>query len=337
MKTPATCTLRPYGISAVIFVLLLSACSAPKRGPVRLINVEGRSNCQVYGGWDRYTWTGTCEEGYAAGYGELRGYSGSTEMRVYTGQVKRGVMDGAGTLTVQTDGIGPITMTGTFRNGAFISGTEVTQRDGYTRVHENGVQVRSYSTASSNASSGSELSTFAAVLGGVAQGVAASRGAAAPATQPLPKSYTPTPTPSVAQSPYTASRATPAPASAPLSGVNSSANKKTAQLANECLNIKQDSISNAGISTEAGIMLNSCNEKVSYLYCVDSSNGGGHFSCRKGNFGAGDIRAHGGDTFSVMGANNPLRVHWFACTDGDGLLSSRTVRYENGAMRGTCR
>ena len=120
-------------------------------------------------------------KGYAAGYGELRGYSGSTEMRVYTGSNGRN-----GWLrnpTVQTDGIGPITMAGTFRNGSLISGTEITQRDGYTSRFLK--QVRSYSTASSNDSSGSGLSTFAAL--GMAQGVANEQGAAVPATQPMPK------------------------------------------------------------------------------------------------------------------------------------------------------
>jgi len=88
---------------------------------------------------------------------------------------------------------------------------------------------------------------------------------------------------------------------------------------------------------DMAIMLNSCSEKINYLFCVDSSNGGGHFSCRKQNFGSSDIRAHGSDTFSVMSANKPMRIHWFACTEGDGLLVSRTVRFDSGGMRGTCR
>ena len=32
-----------------------------------------------------------------------------------------------------------------------------------------------------------------------------------------------------------------------------------------------------------------------------------------------------------------MHIHWFACTEGDGLLVSRTVRFDSGGMRGTCR
>lgn len=331
MNTRATKPLRFYRLFAIVLALLMSGCAIPKPGVDRWMNVEGQTNCQIFGDWNRYTWTGTCEDGYATGSGELVGYGGSTKMWSYTGQLQRGLREGYGIMTY-----GPMTQTGTFRDGRLFSGTLT--GNGQQYVYENGAEVRGGMAASSNDSSDSGISTFAAVLGGVAQGVAASRNAATPATQPVPRTHTPTPAPVFAQSPYAtstaATRATPTPASSP-SGTYASANKKVARIAHVCL--KVENLSNKGISTESAIMRNSCDEKVNYLYCVDSSNGGGHFSCRKQNFGSGDIRAHGGDTFSVMGANNPLRVYWFACTEGDGLLVSRTVRFDNGGMRGTCR
>lgn len=334
MNIRAVAPLPVYRISAVLLVLLLSACSAPKRGPVRLINVEGQSNCLVYGGWDRYTWTGTCEEGYAAGYGELRGYSGSTEMRVYTGQVKRGVMDGSGTLTVQTDGIGPITMAGTFRNGSLISGTEITQRDGYTRVYENGAQVRSYSTASSNDSSGSGLSTFAAVLGGVAQGVAASRGAAVPATQPMPKTYTPTPAPSVTQSPYTtstATRTTPAPAPTPSVGRDTPSGDEAVR--NQCATIER--------YQGTWKAMNRCQEVVFVAFChvnPDPDSWGRSLNCGNDQYGlAGPIHPGHNETISSPGSRANVNYHSrsFACATVRGKMF--TAKLSNQGMSGQCR
>lgn len=271
MNTRAAKPLRSDRLSAVMLALSLSGCAIPKPGVDRWMNVEGQTNCQIFGDWNRYTWTGACADGYATGNGELVGYGGSTKMWSYTGQLQRGLREGYGIMTY-----GPMTQTGTFRNGRLFSGTLT--GNGQQYVYENGAEVRGGVAARSSDSSDSGLSTFAAVLGGVAQGVAASRGAAAPATQPVTRSYTPTPAPVVAQSPYTtstsAARATPTPASTP-SETYPSANKKVARIAIECL--KVDSLSNKGISTESAIMRNSCNEKVNYLYCVDSSNGGGAF------------------------------------------------------------
>lgn len=268
-----------------MLALLLSGCAIPKPGVDRWMNVEGRTNCQIFGDWNRYTWTGTCADGYATGNGELVGYGGSTKMWSYTGQLQRGLREGYGIMTY-----GPMTQTGSFRDGRLFSGTLT--GNGQQYVYENGAEVRGGMAASSNDSSDSGLSTFAAVLGDVAQGVAASRGAAAPSTQPVPRTDTSTPTPVVAQSPYTtltaAARSTPTPASTP-SGTYPSANKKVARMAHECL--KVDNLSNKGISTESAIMRNSCDEKVNYLYCVDSSNGGAIFPAESRSLGQ-EISGH---------------------------------------------
>lgn len=333
MKTRTTNTLRPRRLFAVMLVLLLSACSAPKPGPARWTNVEGQTGCLVFGGWDRYTWTGACEDGYAAGYGELRGYGRGSETLSYAGQLRRGVRDGSGSLTVHVAGIGPLKHAGTFRNGDLISGTE-TQSNGYTKVYENGVEVRNYMAARGSDSS-SGLSTFAAVLGGVAQGVAASRGAATPAYQPPPRTYTPSPVPSVAQSPHTAStataRATPTPAPAPSVGRDTPSGDEAVR--NQC----------ATIERYQGVWkaMNRCQEVVFVAFChvnPDPDSWGRSLNCGNDQYGlAGPINPGHNETISSPGsrANVNYQSRSFACATARGKMF--TAKLSNQGMSGQCR
>ena len=94
-----------------------------------------------------------------------------------------------------------------------------------------------------------------------------------------------------------------------------------------------------GISTDSTSFINHCNHRVSYVYCVTSQNGGGHFSCTKPNFGAGDVRANGEDAVSVMGADPQFRVHWVECTDRadpNGYVLTTKPRFTNGQIFASC-
>lgn len=68
-----------------------------------------------------------------------------------------------------------------------------------------------------------------------------------------------------------------------------------------------------GISTESSVLINSCNVKIGYTYCVDSP-GGGPFSCRDQKFGSGTVRGGGRSAISIMrNRGGQFRVYWYEC------------------------
>lgn len=68
-----------------------------------------------------------------------------------------------------------------------------------------------------------------------------------------------------------------------------------------------------GISTESSVLINSCNVKIGYTYCVDSP-GGGPFSCRDQKFGSGAVQGGGRSAISIMrNRGGAFRVYWYEC------------------------
>ena len=68
-----------------------------------------------------------------------------------------------------------------------------------------------------------------------------------------------------------------------------------------------------GISADTSEILNSCEVRVGYAYCVLNATAGSPFSCADQKFGAGFVVARGKDVISIYGATGPLRVLWAEC------------------------
>jgi uncharacterized protein YcfL len=101
-----------------------------------------------------------------------------------------------------------------------------------------------------------------------------------------------------------------------------------------CLSLNQG-YSTGAISTESASVRNSCNTRVGYVYCVDSSNGGGAFSCRDHKFGTDFVGPGSSKGISIMGANTPFRVYWYDCQAerGSNLIPTpQNARFAGGRI-----
>jgi hypothetical protein len=83
-------------------------------------------------------------------------------------------------------------------------------------------------------------------------------------------------------------------------------------LAHRCIEMSGDEF-----DTMQGIR-NTCNQTVSFSYCIVTENADGATSCSGGRFGAGTIKPGGTDVISTMGANPGRRTFTFvACANPD--------------------
>lgn len=94
-----------------------------------------------------------------------------------------------------------------------------------------------------------------------------------------------------------------------------------------CLSLNK-AYSTGALSTESTSIRNSCSTRVGYAYCVDSSNGGGAFSCRSQKFGVDFVGPGSSQAISIMGANTPFRVYWYECQSERG---SKVIPTPQGA------
>ncbi len=87
-----------------------------------------------------------------------------------------------------------------------------------------------------------------------------------------------------------------------------------------CLSNDNSRTSLGGISTDSTVLVNRCGFKVTYGYCVTSSNGGGLSACRSGNrIGTnGVVAPYGTDGISIMGASSPFVIHIAECKSPAG-------------------
>jgi len=160
------------GFVCVAAAGLLQACALPSGSP-GLKPVENIAGCQVWGSWSTYTWTGRCENGKPTGTGVLTGYSRSTKMAEYTGEMQNGVRHGNGTLWVNHDAYfgGPQTTTGRFENGKHVEGTY--SYDNVVHTIGDGTTVASnYTAPTRSESTGGMGSVLIGALGMVAQAAA---------------------------------------------------------------------------------------------------------------------------------------------------------------------
>lgn len=78
------------------FALLLSGCASYEPGPNKTVYMEGRSDCKATGGFDKYSWTGSCVGEKMEGYGEFSMYKDNEKLITYTGEMKNGAREGRG-------------------------------------------------------------------------------------------------------------------------------------------------------------------------------------------------------------------------------------------------
>ena len=93
------------------------------------------------------------------------------------------------------------------------------------------------------------------------------------------------------------------------------------------------------LSTESTSLVNSCDSRIAYAYCVDSPNGGGHFSCKGQNFGAGHVAPNDSDGISIVGAGHGFRVLWVECKkpyDPNGYALAIATRFDGNEIHGHC-
>lgn len=199
-------------------VALLSGCAAmPKYSTPTLISLDNHPDCSVIGTWEHYTWSGKCESGWATGYGELKGYSGSSLTYRYIGEMKRGQRHGAG--QAWTDGsslqAGPTTLSGVFYQDRLKDGVRANNRGSWP--YTNGKQG-DFVPASSSSTGSAAFAVAAGLLSGVAQGAAATGGKNSAQFNALSAALQDTASPSVTGRSPSANVASGAESSSPVNG-----------------------------------------------------------------------------------------------------------------------
>ena len=314
---------RLIGITLCCAVAL-TACALPSGGNNRWADVDGKPHCKVLGGWDRYTWSGACESGYASGYGDLRGYGGSIEMLRFTGTLQGGLRDGNGTLWINNDHIngGPTLRTGLFKTGKFTTGTETNDTMEY--VYVDGVQTSRHAISSPLARSSGSSEILAATLTGIAQAYANRR--AAPTTSPQARPAPAVPSPASTYAAPTPprgsmdSRQSAAPAQYIASTAPGNAASSSSP-ASHCLKLGRDQWNGLQFT-------NTCNQRVHFTYCHHGSSSnsfrcagpsGGHYGK-----GSGSVSARG--TARLPDSASASGAAWFGCAAVGGSTSSPIAR-----------